>query len=130
MTSAFPELLKLMRTGRLGMVQVPYNPLRPEAARSVLPLAEELGMGVFVMSPLQGGILDVRPSDEELRFLGVRTWPQAVLKWIASDPRGQLRPDGHSGSGPRHSERRGRQRPVVQRRAASAPRANHSRPER
>ncbi len=84
---AFPELMQLMRTGRLGMVQVPYNPLRPEAARSVLPLAQERGLGVLVMSPLQYGVLDARPTAAELRELGVDTWPQAVLKWIVSDPR-------------------------------------------
>ncbi len=86
-TSAFPELVDLMRTRRLGMVQVPYNPLRTEANRSVLPLAAELGLGVLVMSPLQVGILDRRPHQAELQALGARTWPQAVLKWIASDPR-------------------------------------------
>ena len=86
-TSAFPQLIELMRSGRLGMVQVPYNPLTKEATKSVLPLAEELGLGVLVMSPLQGGIMHAKPGAEELRSLGVRTWPQAVLKWIASDVR-------------------------------------------
>jgi aryl-alcohol dehydrogenase-like predicted oxidoreductase len=111
LTSAFPDLMKLMRSGRLGMVQVPYNPLQPEAARSLLPLAEDLGVGVFVLSPLQGGILDVRPGPEEMRPLGVRTWPQAVLKWIASDPRvscvltatqtpGHATENAEAGSGP------------------------------
>lgn len=52
-------------------------------AGALLPLAEELGVGVFVMSPLQGGILQARPGSGELRALGVRTWPQAVLTWIA-----------------------------------------------
>src|SRR5206468_937186 len=55
-TSAFPELMELMRAGRLGMIQVPYNPLTQQAMRSVLPLAEELGLGVLVMSPLQHGV--------------------------------------------------------------------------
>jgi aryl-alcohol dehydrogenase-like predicted oxidoreductase len=50
-------------------------------------LAEELGLGVLVMSPLQGGIMQASPDRDELRLLGVRTWPQAVLKWIAGDPR-------------------------------------------
>ncbi|MEA2656362.1 MAG: hypothetical protein QOI23_1727 [Chloroflexota bacterium] len=85
--SAFPELMEVMRTGRIAMIQIPYNPLAQQATKSVLPLAEELGIGVLVLSPLQGGIMQARPQPEELRLLGVRTWPQAVLKWVASDPR-------------------------------------------
>jgi aryl-alcohol dehydrogenase-like predicted oxidoreductase len=85
--SAFPQLMEVMRTGRLGMIQVPYNPLAKEAATSVLPLAQELGLGVFVLSPLQGGILQARPRAEDLNALGVQTWAQAVLRWIASDSR-------------------------------------------
>ena len=85
--SAFADLAAVMRSGRLDMVQIPYNPLRRLAERELLPLAESLGLGVFVMSPLQGGILDRKPSRAELRELAVETWPQAVLKWIASDRR-------------------------------------------
>jgi diketogulonate reductase-like aldo/keto reductase len=86
-TSAFPELMQVMRSGRIGMIQVPYNPLSQQAAGSVLPLAKELGLGVLVMSPLQGGVMQARPQPDDLRALGVRTWPQAVLKWVASDQR-------------------------------------------
>jgi aryl-alcohol dehydrogenase-like predicted oxidoreductase len=85
--SAFGELGRLMATERLDMVQIPYNPLRRTAQRELLPLAESLGLGVFVMSPLQGGILDRRPSPAQLEMLGVETWAEAVLKWIASDHR-------------------------------------------
>ena len=85
--SAFGELARLMETGRLDMVQIPYNPLRRTAEREILPLAESLGMGVLVMSPLQHGILDRRPTVAQLKELGVEAWPQALLKWIASDPR-------------------------------------------
>lgn len=84
---AFDELARLMRTGRLDMIQIPYNPLRPEADREILPLAAELGLGVLVMSPLQGGILERRPQPGQLRELAVESWPEAVLKWIASDLR-------------------------------------------
>ena len=84
---AFDDLAQLMRTGRLDMVQIPYNPLRREAEKILLPLAQELQLGVLVMSPLQGGILDLRPTAQQLQELGVETWPQAVLKWIASDAR-------------------------------------------
>jgi aryl-alcohol dehydrogenase-like predicted oxidoreductase len=53
----------------------------------ILPLAAELNLGVLVMSPLQGGILDRKPTPNQLGQLKVETWAQAVLKWIASDPR-------------------------------------------
>jgi aryl-alcohol dehydrogenase-like predicted oxidoreductase len=85
--SAFPELMDVMRTGRIGMIQIPYNPLTQDAAQAVLPLAEELGLGVLVLSPLQGGIMQAKPGADELQSLGVKTWPQAVLKWVAGDPR-------------------------------------------
>lgn len=85
--AAFGELAEVMRTGRIDMIQIPYSPIAQHALDEVLPLADELGLGVFVMGPLQGGILDARPAGDELRQLGVETWPQAVLKWIASDPR-------------------------------------------
>jgi len=85
--SAFGEMASLMRSKRLDMVQIPYNPLRRTAERELLPLAESMGLGVLVMSPLQEGILDRRPSPPELEELGVKTWAQAILKWVAGDPR-------------------------------------------
>jgi diketogulonate reductase-like aldo/keto reductase len=83
----FDDLCDLMRTGRLDMVQVPYNPRRREAELRVLPLAAELGLGVLTHSPLRFGVLDRPPSAQTITSFGVRTWAQAVLKWIASDPR-------------------------------------------
>jgi aryl-alcohol dehydrogenase-like predicted oxidoreductase len=79
--------MDVMRTGRIGMIQIPYNPLTQQAAQAVLPLAQELGLGVLVLSPLQGGIMQAKPEAEELQSLGVKTWPQAVLKWVAGDTR-------------------------------------------
>jgi aryl-alcohol dehydrogenase-like predicted oxidoreductase len=87
MESAFADMARLMASGRIEMIQIPYNPLRRAAEHEVLPLAESMGLGVFVLSPLQGGILRRRPSGEELKELGVDTWAQAVLKWIAGDTR-------------------------------------------
>jgi len=85
--SAFAELASLMETGRLDMIQIPYNPLRRTAEQNILPLAESMGLGVFVMSPLQQGIVNRTPTPTELNSLGVETWAQAILRWIASDPR-------------------------------------------
>jgi len=80
------ELVPVMRSRRLDAVQIRYSPLRQDT-EPLLALANELGIGVLVMAPLQGDILGARPTAEELSYLAVPSWPLAVLKWIVSDVR-------------------------------------------
>jgi aryl-alcohol dehydrogenase-like predicted oxidoreductase len=89
--SAFRELMAVMTDRRVQMVQIPYNAAERDVEREVLPLAEQLGLGVLVMQPLAtGSLVRYRPTPRELAPLaafGVRTWGQALLKWIVSDRR-------------------------------------------
>jgi diketogulonate reductase-like aldo/keto reductase len=88
---AFDELARALRTRRFDVVQLPYNPHERGVERELLPLAAELGLAVIVMRPLgEGALVRRAPSDEALaplREFGVRTWAQALLKWVLSDER-------------------------------------------
>jgi len=90
-SGAFPELMQVMQTGRIQQIQIPYNVVDTQVEEAVLPLAGQLGIGVLAMRPLGKGVLARKPPSgeklEPLKKFGVRTWPQALLKWILSDSR-------------------------------------------
>ncbi len=88
---AYGELKTVMKTGRITAIQIPYNPLDRVVEKEILPLAAELNLGVVVMRPLaQGTLMRKTLSQSQLQPLaefGVRTWAQALLKWVLSDTR-------------------------------------------
>ena len=89
--SALPEMMRIMQTEQIDTIQILYNAADPAAATSILPLAESLNTGVIVMSPLgTGALLRNSPAAAEIQpfeAYGCRTWSQALLKWVISDPR-------------------------------------------
>ena len=72
---AFDELERVMETGRIDAIQIPFNPQEREAERRILPLAAELDLGVIAMRPLGGGSSSAATARAEL------------LRWTLSDER-------------------------------------------
>lgn len=65
--SAFGELRRVMETGRVSVIQIPYNPLERDVERQILPLAAERRISVIVMRPFaEGGLMRSSPSAREL----------------------------------------------------------------
>ncbi|MHC1789100.1 aldo/keto reductase [Solidesulfovibrio sp.] len=58
---------KLVGTGLFATIQFPYNIVETEAAAELFPEALAKGMGILVMKPFAGGMLD--DGDLALRFL-------------------------------------------------------------
>jgi len=77
---SFGELERTLQTRRFDSVQLPLNPLERGSEQRLLPLAEELGVAVIVLSPFGGTgapLLRGSPSElelEPLRELGIETW--------------------------------------------------------
>lgn len=89
--SAFPAIMRIIEREGIDAVQIPYDATDARAATELLPLAADAGIGVLTMSPFRTGDLTrtepPQPELEPLRQYGVRTWAQALLKWVVSDPR-------------------------------------------
>ncbi|HYH28206.1 MAG TPA: aldo/keto reductase [Actinomycetota bacterium] len=85
--AAYGDLERLMRDGRVQVIQVPYNPREREVEDRILPMAADLGIGVIAMRPFGEGSLFPGPTQAELQPLGVSSWSEALLRWGLSDPR-------------------------------------------
>lgn len=88
---AYPEIMELMKAGRIDTVQIPYNVIERGCEAELLPLAAELGTGIMVMEPLKKGRyvkgLQRQPDLTPLSEYGITTWAQALLAWVLGDLR-------------------------------------------
>ena len=87
----FPEMMRIMKTGRVDTIQISYNIKDRAVEEKILPLAEELGLGVVVMRPTGKGSLATglkqQPDLAPLKDYGINTWGQASLAWLLADSR-------------------------------------------
>ena len=52
---AYPQIMELMKQGRVDTVQIPYNVIERGCEVGLSPLAQELGTGILVMERLKKG---------------------------------------------------------------------------
>jgi aryl-alcohol dehydrogenase-like predicted oxidoreductase len=88
--SGHAELLRVMRKEKLDFVQVNYSVSAPQAARTVFPAAQDLGVAVMVNRAFDDGKLFSKVEGRALPGwagkVGVTSWAQLFLKFTLSHP--------------------------------------------
>jgi diketogulonate reductase-like aldo/keto reductase len=84
------EVERIMRTQRPDFVQIDYSLVDRGAAQRILPLAQDLGMGVLINRPFGGGgvfqVISAKPLPAWAAEFDCHSWAQFLLKWIVSHP--------------------------------------------
>jgi diketogulonate reductase-like aldo/keto reductase len=84
------ELERLMRAEKPDFIQINYSVSAPEAARSLFPAAQELGVAVIVNRAFDDGKLFAQVRDKPLpgwaAEAGVGSWAQMFLRFAVSHP--------------------------------------------
>ena len=66
--------IKLAKTGLFSTVQFPFNFIEPDAKNELHPYARQKGIGVIVMKPFAGGVID----NAGLAFKFLRQFPDII----------------------------------------------------
>jgi len=87
---AYLEIERLLRTRQYDFVQINYSLAESESGKTILPLAQELGVAVIANRPFAEGAMFRRVRGKALPAwaaeLGIASWAQYFLKWIVSHP--------------------------------------------
>jgi diketogulonate reductase-like aldo/keto reductase len=88
LTSAYPELIRLIKNEKPDFVQFNYNIATREAEKELLPLAHDIGVGVIINRPFEEGALFNRVKGKSLpewaSDYDIKSWGQFFLKFIVS----------------------------------------------
>lgn len=89
-SSAYSDLAAVMRRGGIDFVQLNYSLAEREAERSLLPLAQQLGVAVLVNRPFGAGSLFRETRGKAVpgfaKELGCTSWAELFLKFVVSHP--------------------------------------------
>jgi aryl-alcohol dehydrogenase-like predicted oxidoreductase len=88
--SGFGEVERNMKLWKPDFVQINYSLVDRGAAQRILPLAQELKMGVLINRPFGGGGVLKSLAGKQLPAWAAEfdchSWAQFLLKWIVSHP--------------------------------------------
>ncbi|MBL7851933.1 MAG: aldo/keto reductase [Cyclobacteriaceae bacterium] len=88
--SAHDTLASVMKSNRVDFIQVNYNLLDRHAEERLLPLAQDLNVGVLINRPFEEGALFNRVNGKKLPEWAAEfdcaSWGQFFLKFILSHP--------------------------------------------
>ena len=88
--SSHAELERIVRAEKPDFLQINYSVASPQAARSLFPMAQELGVAVLVNRAFEDGRLFSQVSNRPLpgwaAEVGADSWAQLFLKFAISHP--------------------------------------------
>ncbi|MNF30829.1 General stress protein 69 [compost metagenome] len=88
--SGLDEMEHILRTEKLDFIQIHYSVNAPDAAKTVLPLAQDKGVAVLINRTFDDGRLFSRVKNQALPTwateLGIGSWAQLFLKFAISHP--------------------------------------------
>jgi diketogulonate reductase-like aldo/keto reductase len=86
----FADVERVMKSQKPDFVQINYSMVDRAADQRILPLAQQLGMGVLINRPFGGGpILNVIAGKQMPAWVeefDCHSWAQFLLKWIIGHP--------------------------------------------